>query len=244
MAYLTEVAEWIESIYQLETDDLVLGGPDGIDNVQARELACRTLFLKLKKADIDSPNFTGEPTAPTPSSADDGSRIATVEYVSNANKSTVFSFNEIPIAKSSDVIYVKGKGNLEWTTIGSWTGYASLLLGAFIFDTTTIARSQTIDAIGGTYKKSLYPALWAWANAQNKVVSAASWKAGTYFFVDLGGDDFRAPDIRNMFIRGTGTDADNANARVLGSYCVLVGDDPRCKSSVFAARLRFWSATI
>ncbi|WP_242672098.1 pyocin knob domain-containing protein [Stutzerimonas kirkiae] len=46
MATLDEVAEWVEGIYQLETSDPVLGGPDGIDNLQAKQLARRTLWLK------------------------------------------------------------------------------------------------------------------------------------------------------------------------------------------------------
>lgn len=46
MATLTENASWTAGIYQLETTDPVLGGPDGIDNLQAKQLANRTLWLK------------------------------------------------------------------------------------------------------------------------------------------------------------------------------------------------------
>lgn len=46
MATLTEAASWTAGIYQLETTDPVLGGPDGIDNLQAKQLANRTLWLK------------------------------------------------------------------------------------------------------------------------------------------------------------------------------------------------------
>ncbi len=46
MANLDVIAEWIAGIYQLETTDPVLGGPDGIDNLQAKQLAARTLWLK------------------------------------------------------------------------------------------------------------------------------------------------------------------------------------------------------
>ena len=46
MATLAESASWEAGIYQLETSDPVLGGPDGIDNLQAKQLANRTLFLK------------------------------------------------------------------------------------------------------------------------------------------------------------------------------------------------------
>lgn len=46
MANLVENAEWVDGIYQLETTDLVEGGPDGVDNIQAIQLAKRTQFLK------------------------------------------------------------------------------------------------------------------------------------------------------------------------------------------------------
>lgn len=46
MAGLQEEAKWEDEIYQLEAEDLVEGGPEGIDNVQARQLANRTQFLR------------------------------------------------------------------------------------------------------------------------------------------------------------------------------------------------------
>ena len=46
MANLKEKPEWSPGVYQLETSDPVMGGPDGIDNLQAKQLANRTLYLK------------------------------------------------------------------------------------------------------------------------------------------------------------------------------------------------------
>ena len=46
MAHLTENPVWEEGIYQLEITDPIQGGPGGIDNVQAKQLGNRTLFLK------------------------------------------------------------------------------------------------------------------------------------------------------------------------------------------------------
>jgi hypothetical protein len=45
-AALDELNNWIEGIYQLETDDVVEGGPDGIDNLQAKKLLARINLLK------------------------------------------------------------------------------------------------------------------------------------------------------------------------------------------------------
>lgn len=46
MADIIELEQWEAGIYQLEEEDLVLGGPDGIDNLQAKQLANRTKYLK------------------------------------------------------------------------------------------------------------------------------------------------------------------------------------------------------
>ena len=43
---LPETSEWVDGIYQIETDDAVVGGPDGISNRQGKQLANRTLWLK------------------------------------------------------------------------------------------------------------------------------------------------------------------------------------------------------
>ena len=46
MANVKEIDKWEPGIYQLETTDPVMGGEDGIDNLQAKQLANRTLYLK------------------------------------------------------------------------------------------------------------------------------------------------------------------------------------------------------
>lgn len=56
MANLTEIAQWEAGVYQLDTSDPVLGGPDGVDNRQAQQLANRTAYLKDKIEDLNGPN--------------------------------------------------------------------------------------------------------------------------------------------------------------------------------------------
>ncbi|MCA8198883.1 gp53-like domain-containing protein [Burkholderia vietnamiensis] len=46
MTNLAETSQWESGIYQWETSDPVVGGPDGIDNVPTRQLANRTRYLK------------------------------------------------------------------------------------------------------------------------------------------------------------------------------------------------------
>ena len=46
--HLPKVAEWQDEIYQYEQKDKLIGGEDGIDNLQAQELANRTEYLKAQ----------------------------------------------------------------------------------------------------------------------------------------------------------------------------------------------------
>lgn len=48
MANLQEQATWESGVYQIETTDPVVGGPDGVSNVQAKQLGNRTAYLKQK----------------------------------------------------------------------------------------------------------------------------------------------------------------------------------------------------
>jgi hypothetical protein len=54
MANLPEAASWETGIYQLEETDPVQGGPNGIDNTQAKQLANRTVYLKSQIETIGS----------------------------------------------------------------------------------------------------------------------------------------------------------------------------------------------
>lgn len=103
MANLPETPQWEDGIYQIEVSDPVLGGPDGISNRQAKQLAKRTSYLKqqVEKGDKgladhiaapnphtqyapkESPALTGTPTAPTPTKTDNSTKLATTGHVKN-----------------------------------------------------------------------------------------------------------------------------------------------------------------
>ena len=51
MANLNESAVWVDGIYQIETSDPVMGGPNGIANKQAGQIGNRTQWLKNKIAE-------------------------------------------------------------------------------------------------------------------------------------------------------------------------------------------------
>jgi len=101
MANLPETPQWQDGIYQIETSDPVLGGPDGISNRQAKQLASRTAYLKQQQEKSDtalddhiaaadphkqyapkvSPTLTGTPTAPTAVQTTNNTQIATTAFV-------------------------------------------------------------------------------------------------------------------------------------------------------------------
>lgn len=46
MGLYTETPQWVDNVYLLEVTDSVVGGPDGISNLQAKQLADRTARIK------------------------------------------------------------------------------------------------------------------------------------------------------------------------------------------------------
>jgi len=54
MANVTEAPVWEPGVYQIKTTDPVLGGPNGIANTQAVQLANRTAWLKLRADQVDA----------------------------------------------------------------------------------------------------------------------------------------------------------------------------------------------
>ncbi|AOR64804.1 phage tail protein [Pectobacterium wasabiae] len=101
MANLSENPQWVDGIYQIETSDPVVGGPDGVSNRQAKELASRTRYLKKEQEKTGSdlathaaaadphtqyapkanPTFTGMPKAPTPATDSNSQQVATTAFV-------------------------------------------------------------------------------------------------------------------------------------------------------------------
>lgn len=94
MGKITEQQQWEEDIYLIEKQDKVLGGELGVINVQAKQLANRTKYLKDQVDGINrdrtgyapkaSPAFTGIPTAPTANSDTNSTQIATTAFVKTA----------------------------------------------------------------------------------------------------------------------------------------------------------------
>jgi len=247
MANLEESPVWTPSVYQIETTDPVLGGPvqpepatGGLANRQGLALANRTAYLRQAletteqalseqidlKADIHSPALTGEPTAPTPAAADDSDRIATTAHVQaallaqiTASLARVRSIHNLPTSNIGPIIVAEASEVWIWVDTPHYTGYRSPLCGRTVYGHTVTPLANEIDAVGGLLSKTAYAGLWGYCRENGLVVSQSTWSAniGAHWFVDVSPTQFRVPDLRNQFLRFTGTDADTANARAMGS---------------------------
>lgn len=54
MANVIETSSWESGIYRIETTDPILGGENGTVNIQAKQLANRTLYLKARADQVDA----------------------------------------------------------------------------------------------------------------------------------------------------------------------------------------------
>lgn len=163
MANLQEKPAWEAGIYQLETSDPVLGGPDGIDNLQAKQLANRTVFLKKQVDDLVSGALTAEyadrlKTPRNIAMTGDGSWNVTFDASGNASAAMTLS-NSGVTAGSYGQLTVDAKGRvtaaraivpddvpaLDWSKITS--GKPTTLAGYGIAD--GASKSDLQSAVNG-----------------------------------------------------------------------------------------------
>lgn len=126
MANLQETARWETGIYQLETSDPVMGGADGIDNRQAKQLGNRTLWLKNEMEQM----AREIPAAVTKSDAvnsDSSANVATSKAVKAAYDKAVAAENAASGA-------VKTSGNQDIGGNKTFTAATTFKAGAFVAD--------------------------------------------------------------------------------------------------------------
>ncbi|MNV43088.1 hypothetical protein D3C71_1347930 [compost metagenome] len=153
--------------------------------------------------------------------------LATREYVDNGlaakqpkgNYAPVYSILALPQKDIGPIVVAECSEVWIWSDSEYFKGYRSPLCGRPLDGHTSTPLASEVDAIGGLLEKAAYARLWGYAQENGLVVTQATWDAnrGSHTFVNVNGTQFRAPDLRNMFRRFTGTDADTANARAVGS---------------------------
>lgn len=197
MANLTLSRQWVENIYQLETSDPVMGGPDGIDNRQAKELGARTNWLKDQLDTVNrdrtgyapkaSPAFTGIPTAPTANQNTNNTQIATTEFVKTAIAALVGSAPAALDTLEELSRALEGDANLKSTLLAEigkkanatdFNALHDLFIGIPIPYPLSTVPQGCLAMNGQRFDKSRYPKL------------ALKYPSGTL------------PDMRGEFIRG------------------------------------------
>lgn len=197
MANLTLTRQWVENIYQLETSDPVMGGPDGVDNRQAKELGARTNWLKDQLDTINqdrtgyapkaSPAFTGIPTAPTANSGTNNTQIATTAFVKNAIAALVGSAPAALDTLEELARALAGDANLKATLLAEigkkanatdFNALHDLFIGIPIPYPLSTVPAGCLAMNGQRFDTSRYPKL------------AQKYPSGTL------------PDMRGEFIRG------------------------------------------
>ncbi|VFR33729.1 Prophage tail fiber protein [plant metagenome] len=126
---------------------------------------------------------------------------------------------DLPTTNQGPMFVLEANEIWTWSQSEFFSGYRSPLCGRPVDGHTQLPLPSEVDAVGGLLSKEAYAGLWGYARENSLVVTQAVWTAniGGHYFVDVNGTQFRCPDLRNQFRRFTGTDADTANARVLGS---------------------------
>ncbi|SNU89559.1 phage tail protein [Pandoraea sputorum] len=207
--------------YKSTTTVFSVDRPAGITSAVMRLMQSggRLLIAGSPDDGVSPLQVKGVATFDTPARGDNSRRGATTEYVTTALKGfpPIYSIQALPASNVGPIIVAEVAEVWVWSATQYYAGYRSPLCGRPLDGHTLAPLPSEIDAVGGTLSKLAYASLWAYAQENALVVASGAWSAGMHRFVDLGGDNFRVPDLRNQFRRYTGTDADTANARTLGT---------------------------
>lgn len=107
-----------------------------------------------------------------------------------------------------------------WTNTAYFTGYRNPLCATIPQHFAATARAWEMPVTGGVWSESdpKQRRLIAWFREQGLTVASGSWAKGWGRIADLGGGDWKAPDLQDIFLRMAGTDADTANVAGPGTY--------------------------
>ncbi|KHS86572.1 phage tail protein [Pectobacterium carotovorum] len=182
MANLSENPQWVDGIYQIETSDPVAGGPDGVSNRQAKELASRTRYLKKEQektgsdlathaaaadphtqyAPKDNPTFTGTPKAPTPATDSNSQQVATTAFVR--------SVGAMKLAKDQNGADIQDR-ELFNRNLGSSRAYSSSIpIGGSAGLWTTAEFIGWLES-QGAFVHAYWVCRGSWSYTHNKIIS-------------------------------------------------------------------------
>lgn len=193
MADLAETETYEAGIYQFEITDPVIGGPDGIDNLQAKQLANRTNWLKANKQDKDS-------------------LLTAMAALTIAADKLIYATSADAFSTTTLSAFARSLlDDADAATMRATIGAVSLndvlniiTPGSVMFFAAITAPSGFIKANGAAISRTTYSALFA--------------AIGTTFGAGNGSTTFNLPDLRGEFIRGWDDARGIDGGRVFGSW--------------------------
>lgn len=222
MANVTESPIYEAGIYQLETTDPVLGGPSGVANTQAKQLANRTSWLK-QKVDLlgysasGAQLYTGNVNSLVESgwyyigsaatNKPVGATIGFLQVVRYTTEGYILQvFHSMADDRSWSRRIQDGPVYQPWSEFARAADLLSLndqlvgMVGTFAMNT---APTNWIKCNGAAISRSTYAKLFE--------------KIGTTFGVGNGTTTFNLPDLRAEFVRGWDDGRGVDPSRVFGS---------------------------
>ena len=202
MANLKEQAQWEDGIYQYEITDPLQGGEDGIDNVQGKQLANRTLYLKEEleqhQAAANPHKVTAAQTGAYTKQETDAkigavNRELTSHGGSTDGRNLLAVFGKTTVAEVMAILHKKcngeGKADFSGLMIGDYLDLPSLTVGGTTY--TWNADYQNLRIVISGFNHYIYCGdlnenkknhiLWTFRNiVLQKRVNATSTNAGGY----------------------------------------------------------------
>lgn len=222
MANLIESSVFEAGIYQLETTDPVLGGVSGIANLQGKQLANRTKWLK-DKVDLMGFGATGATayTGNVNSALSPGWYYVTTAATNKPTGTTqgfmhVLRYNSLDytmqIFHSMDTDRAWSRIIYDGPSYGQWSEFAR--------EATLQALNTELIGSVSAFGKNTPPTNWLKCNGA--AVSRTSYdllfdKIGTTFGAGNGSTTFNLPDLRGEFIRGWDDGRGVDSGRAFGS---------------------------
>lgn len=107
-----------------------------------------------------------------------------------------------------------------WTETAYFTGYRNPRSGLWYGGDSDTPEAWELLATGGVWSESnpKHARVIARYRERGRTVASGSWLKGWNHIASLGSGDWKAPDLRDVFQRMSGTDADTANPATVGVY--------------------------
>lgn len=196
MANIVEETVWRDNIYEVARIDYIIGGPEGVHNRQAKNLADRTQWLRDKLAEVE---IKIQQTSSSEEITTDITQYITTNFYSkNESDSKYIQKDQI---KTINGISLLGVGDISISQ--QQNNSYNIPVGTISFFATAQPPEGWFKANGDQVSRTVYSELFS--------------KIGTMYGVGDGSKTFNLPDLRGEFIRGFDDGRGVDSNRILGS---------------------------